>query len=80
QGQRWYEVTLTGVDAHAGTTPMEFRRDTLVGAARMIAFVDALGRRHAPHARADDRAVAEVQRHVRLGACAHPVDQLRARH
>ncbi|MFA8395195.1 Zn-dependent hydrolase [Burkholderia ubonensis] len=52
QGQRWYEVTLTGVDAHAGTTPMEFRRDALVGAARMIAFVDALGRRHAPHARA----------------------------
>ena len=36
QGQRWYEVTLTGVDAHAGTTPMEFRRDALVGAARMI--------------------------------------------
>ncbi|KVV51861.1 Zn-dependent hydrolase [Burkholderia territorii] len=52
QGQRWYEVTLTGVDAHAGTTPMAFRRDTLVGAARMIEFVDALGRRHAPHARA----------------------------
>ncbi|MBN6732298.1 Zn-dependent hydrolase [Burkholderia multivorans] len=52
QGQRWYEVTLTGIDAHAGTTPMEFRRDALVGAARMIAFVDALGRRHAPHARA----------------------------
>lgn len=52
QGQRWYEVTLTGVDAHAGTTPMEFRRDALVGAARMIACVDALGRRHAPHARA----------------------------
>lgn len=41
-----------GVDAHAGTTPMEFRRDALVGAARMIACVDALGRRHAPHARA----------------------------
>lgn len=52
QGQRWYEVTLTGVDAHAGTTPMEFRRDALVGAARMIACIDALGRRHAPHARA----------------------------
>ncbi|KVQ88522.1 hypothetical protein WK08_24085 [Burkholderia ubonensis] len=41
-----------GVDAHAGTTPMEFRRDALVGAAWMIACVDALGRRHAPHARA----------------------------
>jgi N-carbamoyl-L-amino-acid hydrolase len=52
QGQRWYEVTLKGVDAHAGTTPMELRRDALLGAARMIDFVDGLGRAHAPHARA----------------------------
>jgi N-carbamoyl-L-amino-acid hydrolase len=27
QGQRWYEVTLVGIDAHAGTTPMDLRRD-----------------------------------------------------
>jgi N-carbamoyl-L-amino-acid hydrolase len=52
QGQRWYEARLTGVDAHAGTTPMDFRRDALVGAARMIDFVDTLGHRHAPHGRA----------------------------
>ncbi|MBJ9755172.1 Zn-dependent hydrolase [Burkholderia cepacia] len=52
QGQRWYEVTLTGVDAHAGTTPMEVRRDALVGAARMISFIEVLGRRYAPDARA----------------------------
>ncbi|HEF5869996.1 TPA: Zn-dependent hydrolase [Burkholderia cenocepacia] len=52
QGQRWYEVTLTGVDAHAGTTPMAFRRDALVGAARMISFIEVLGRRYAPDARA----------------------------
>lgn len=52
QGQRWYEVTLAGIDAHAGTTPMDLRRDALLGAARMIDFVDALGRRHAPYGRA----------------------------
>jgi beta-ureidopropionase / N-carbamoyl-L-amino-acid hydrolase len=52
QGQRWYEIELTGVDAHAGTTPMELRRDALVGVARLITFVEALGRRHAPHGRA----------------------------
>jgi beta-ureidopropionase / N-carbamoyl-L-amino-acid hydrolase len=52
QGQRWYEVTLVGIDAHAGTTPMDLRRDALLGAARMIDFVDALGRRHAPYGRA----------------------------
>jgi N-carbamoyl-L-amino-acid hydrolase len=52
QGQRWYEIELEGVDAHAGTTPMDLRRDALVGAARMIAFVEALGRSYAPHGRA----------------------------
>jgi beta-ureidopropionase / N-carbamoyl-L-amino-acid hydrolase len=52
QGQRWYEVRLEGVDAHAGTTPMELRRDALVGAARMIDFVESLGRCHGPHGRA----------------------------
>src|SRR3546814_7936357 len=27
QGQRWYEVTLTGLDSHDGTTPMDRRRE-----------------------------------------------------
>ena len=27
QGQRWYEVTLTGVESHAGPTPMDRRKD-----------------------------------------------------
>jgi N-carbamoyl-L-amino-acid hydrolase len=52
QGQRWYEITLEGVDAHAGTTPMDLRRDALVGAAHMIGFVESLGRSRAPHGRA----------------------------
>jgi len=52
QGQRWYELTFRGMDAHAGTTPMALRRDALVGAARMIDFVDGLGRQYAPDGRA----------------------------
>jgi N-carbamoyl-L-amino-acid hydrolase len=31
QGQRWYEVVLTGQEAHAGPTPMRRRKDALVG-------------------------------------------------
>jgi acetylornithine deacetylase/succinyl-diaminopimelate desuccinylase-like protein len=27
QGQRWYEITVTGREAHAGSTPMPRRRD-----------------------------------------------------
>ena len=42
QAQRWYEITLTGQDAHAGTTPMERRRDALVGAANIITEVNRL--------------------------------------
>jgi N-carbamoyl-L-amino-acid hydrolase len=37
-------VTLTGVDSHAGTTPMERRRDALVGAAEMITTLNQLAR------------------------------------
>src|SRR6201987_4309267 len=35
QGQRWYEITVTGQDAHAGPTPMPRRRDARGGAARI---------------------------------------------
>jgi N-carbamoyl-L-amino-acid hydrolase len=50
QGQRWYDITITGQEAHAGPTPMPRRRDALVGAARMIDAVNRIGLAHAPHA------------------------------
>ena len=50
QGQRWYEITVTGQEAHAGPTPMRKRRDALVGSARMIDAVNRIGLAHAPHA------------------------------
>src|ERR1051326_5329646 len=50
QGQRWYEITVTGQEAHAGPAPMPRRRDALVGAARMIDAVNKIGHAHAPYA------------------------------
>src|ERR1700675_3439732 len=50
QGQRWYEITVTGQEAHAGPTPMPPPRDALVGVARMIDAVNKIGHAHAPHA------------------------------
>jgi len=50
QGQRWYEITVTGQEAHAGPTPMRKRRDALVGSARMIDAVNRIGLSHSPHA------------------------------
>lgn len=50
QGLRWFEARLTGHAAHTGSTPMSMRRNALLGAARVIEAVDAIGLRHAPHA------------------------------
>jgi N-carbamoyl-L-amino-acid hydrolase len=43
-GQRWFEVTVSGMDAHAGPTPMHLRRDALLGASYLVQEVNRLGR------------------------------------
>jgi N-carbamoyl-L-amino-acid hydrolase len=50
QGQRWYEVVFTGQESHAGPTPMPRRRDALLGAAKVIQLVNAIGHKYAPYA------------------------------
>ena len=50
QGMRWYEVTVTGQDAHTGATPMYLRKNALLGAARAIERIDAIAQAHAPAA------------------------------
>lgn len=45
QGVRGVAVTFTGRDSHAGTTPIEARRDALVGAARLVTAVRELALR-----------------------------------
>ena len=52
QGQRWYEIDITGRDSHAGATPMERRRDALLGAARLVDAVNRIGRQMMPEGRA----------------------------
>ena len=48
QGIRWLDVEITGQESHAGSTPMPRRRDALVAAAKVIAALDGIARRHAP--------------------------------
>ena len=50
QGMRWYEVTVTGAEAHTGATPMRLRKNALLGAARMIERIDTIALEHAPNA------------------------------
>jgi N-carbamoyl-L-amino-acid hydrolase len=41
QAIRWYELTVTGRESHAGTTPIPRRQDALLAAARMVVAVRA---------------------------------------
>ncbi len=50
QGMRWYEVTVTGSESHAGSTPMPLRKDALLAASRMVVAVNAVALAHAPDA------------------------------
>jgi N-carbamoyl-L-amino-acid hydrolase len=43
-GQRWFEVVVRGMDAHAGPTPMHLRRDALLGASFLIQEVNRLAK------------------------------------
>ncbi|MEK7401715.1 MAG: M20 family metallo-hydrolase [Gemmatimonadota bacterium] len=43
-GIRRWEVTVTGMQNHAGTTPMDQRRDAMLGAARFIDMVNRVVR------------------------------------
>ena len=50
-GIRWYDCTVTGMEAHAGPTPMHLRKDALQVATRLMQEVVACAQRHPPHGR-----------------------------
>jgi allantoate deiminase len=45
-GQTYFEVELLGEAGHAGTVPMNLRRDALAGAAEIVRLAEDLGRGH----------------------------------
>lgn len=51
QGLKWIDVEVTGMDGHAGTTPLDHRRDALLTAARMLVALNDIGRSFGPDAR-----------------------------
>lgn len=50
QGLWWLQVTLTGKDAHTGSTPMEMRVNAGLGMARIIEAVHRIAMDHQPNA------------------------------
>jgi N-carbamoyl-L-amino-acid hydrolase len=50
-GIKWYDCTVTGMEAHAGPTPMALRKDALQVAAQLMQEVVAVAHRHPPNGR-----------------------------
>ncbi len=50
-GVRWFDCTVTGMEAHAGPTPMGIRKDAMQVAAALMQEVVAIALRHPPHGR-----------------------------
>jgi N-carbamoyl-L-amino-acid hydrolase len=48
QGMRWYDATVTGREAHTGSTPMQLRKNALVGAAALVEAVDRIAKARPP--------------------------------
>jgi N-carbamoyl-L-amino-acid hydrolase len=76
QGIRWLDVTITGKESHAGSTPMPRRKDALVAAAKVIAEIDAIAREQAPYGvtTVGDIRIAKPSRNVIPGEVTFTVD------
>ena len=48
QGQKWLEVKITGIESHAGPTPMSIRKDALVASAEIVLLVNSIGNNYQP--------------------------------
>ncbi len=52
QGLRWFDLTISGVESHAGPTPMAQRKDAMAGAARMAETIYQVAHNNTPLASA----------------------------
>jgi len=50
QGLSWTQVTITGKDAHTGSTPMPMRKNAGLGLAKVLQLVDEIAWSHKPDA------------------------------
>ncbi|WP_207005495.1 Zn-dependent hydrolase [Trinickia mobilis] len=50
-GLSWYDCEVTGMEAHAGPTPMPLRKDALQAANRIMGQVVEIANRHPPYGR-----------------------------
>ena len=59
-GLRWYDIIVTGMEMHAGPTPMPIRRDALLAASHLVQAVIGIANANQPHGRG---TVGELHAH-----------------
>lgn len=76
QAVRWLDVEVIGVAAHAGTTPMAYRKDALFASAAIALSLEAIAERHAPFGLATigQIAVSNSSRNTIAGTVSLSVD------
>ena len=74
QGARWYDITLTGRAAHAGSTPMTMRQDAMMAAARIIVALPDLAVARGGYAAVGEIAITEPSRNVIPGRVTFSLD------
>ena len=76
QARRCFRVSVKGEEGHAGTLPMERRRDALLGAARMIDGLNAVAYRFQPRPviTVGDLTVSPNSRNTIAGGCVFIID------
>jgi beta-ureidopropionase / N-carbamoyl-L-amino-acid hydrolase len=76
QAQKWYEINLKGMEAHAGPTPMSIRKDALVASAEIVILANYIGNNFQPGACATCGVleIANPSRNVIPGNCFLTID------
>lgn len=76
QAIRWLDVTVTGVAAHAGTTPMPYRKDALFASAQMALELERIIAGYAPRGLATigQVAIPNASRNTIAGQVGFTVD------
>ncbi len=74
QAARWYDITLTGRTAHAGSTPMEMRADALMAAIGFISDATDIARTAGGYATVGEFAIKAPSRNVVAGEVRFSLD------
>src|SRR6201995_771471 len=76
QGVLWYDGKITGFESHAGSTPMQLRRDALATLSEIVLAMEAIAKKHGPKAvgTLGEAVIANPSRNVIPGEIAFTMD------